>query len=320
MRAKFVCFVLLLCFVSPLLASDFAELGSPGPYKVGHDSISYWQKPYGLHWATIRYPAVEDGWHKPQAMNAKPYPVVLTSSGFLGARWNHTWLAEHLTSHGYVTVTITPPMSASSNATQWANAFIGAIDMLEEQNARQHGAVYAIADMSRIGVSGFSMGGGGTIEATSMDSRITAAAPLAPVALEDEDQWWYDGVIEEIKIAAANIKVPTMMILGSNDRFIYNPEVKGYYDLLPETTPKAFLEVDGANHVGYVDKFYANVARGTMIDNPSLIGIDRQKEITQAYILAWFNIYLKDQAAQKSLFTGYAGSDFNLSQLEVDLK
>ena len=121
------------------------------------------------------------------------------------------------------------------------------------------------------------MGGGGVLEATGINREIDAAIALAPAASDTSGS---EFVFTDVINATQKITVPTQIQIGSNDNIVAPYTANDYYTLIPETTVKEFIEINGGTHMGYVTGF---------------IGNEQQQSIGRKYFTAWFNYFLKGQ-------------------------
>ncbi len=278
---------IILLLVLPIHAVEATTVpppDEPGPYHIGYYKISYIVPPYGRYWATIRYPAIRDGWLAPKDTSEAPYPGIVVANGLAGSEWNIKWIPKHLTSHGYVTICFTPPKKLSGDTTQWAYGFQGGIEKLKSQNSLWFSPIYGILDIETFGAIGLSMGGAGCIEATGADnSEIDASVPLAPAGS--------DSAIA----AAQNITVPIQLQVGNNDGMVPPDHVLPFYsDFIPNATVKEYLSITGGNHIGFIDDFVAKIAEWLGLDNPRGIEFEEQRRISSKYFTAWFQYHLKD--------------------------
>lgn len=282
----FVSVAIVLLIVFPIHAAEVCNVpppDEPGPYHIGHYRVCFTVPPYGRYWATIRYPAIRDGWFAPKDVSGAPYPGIVVANGFAGSEWNIKWIPKHLASHGYVAICFTPPHKLSGDTTQWAYGFHGGIEKLKSQNSLWFSPIYGILDIETFGGIGLSMGGGGCIEATGANnSEIDAAVPLAPAGSDSA------------KEAAQNIIVPTQLQVGANDGMVPPDHVLPFYsDLIPDTSVKEYLSITGGNHIGFIDEFVAKIAEWFGIDNPRGIEFEEQRRISSKYFTAWFQYHLK---------------------------
>lgn len=282
----FAFFTILTLITFPNQAREVNSVIPPdeqGPYHIGHFKVSFIVTPYGRYRATIRYPAIRNGWFAQKDTTGAPYPGIVVANGFAGSEWNIKWIPKHLTSHGYVTICFTPPKKLLGDTTQWAYGFIGGIEKLKSQNSILFSPIFDIIDIETFGAIGLSMGGGGCIEATGAPgSEIEAAVPLAPAGSDDA------------KCAARNITVPTQLQAGNNDGMVPPEDVLPFFnDFIPDTTIKEYLSITGGNHIGFIDDFFAKIAELFGFDNPRGIEFEEQRRISSKYFTSWFQYHLK---------------------------
>ncbi len=127
----------------------------------------------------------------PGASALGPYPLIVFSHGFSASKTTGAYLAEHLTSLGYVVVAVNYPLTnwnapggpvAVDVANQPADvSFL--IDTLNAQGTTAGHVLQGMIDASRIGVAGISLGGLTTelvsFHPTMGDPRIGAAVSIS---------------------------------------------------------------------------------------------------------------------------------------------
>lgn len=285
-------YTLILCLLAVTLCiglpSSLAQASclspdQPGPYHIGFCKVWYLVPPYGIYRAVIRYPATTDGYRSPVDASAAPCPGIVVANGFAGSESQITWIPEHLTSYGYVTLCFTPPRRLSWDTTQWAQGFLGGLNTLQKQNDRRFSPLYHLLDGETWGAIGLSMGGGGCVEATgTAGSLIDASVALAPAGFP------------AVHAAARNITVPIQLQVGTEDRLVPpNRVLEIYTEHLTSQTTKEYLAITGGNHVGYIDEQYAELAQRWGIDNPPGITVEQQHNISRKYFTAWFQYHLR---------------------------
>jgi dienelactone hydrolase len=275
--------LLSICVQSPLAHAFTLSPDQPGPYHVGSCKVWYLVPPYGLYRAVIRYPATIDGRRAPVDASEAPYPGIVVANGFAGSESQITWIPEHLTSYGYVTLCFTPPRRLSWDTTQWAQGFLGGVNALQKQNNRRFSPLYHLLDGETWGAIGLSMGGGGCVEATgTAGSLIDASVALAPAGFP------------AVYAAARNITVPIQLQVGTEDRLVPpNNVLELYEEHLTNETTKEYLAITGGNHIGYIDEQYADLAQKWGIDNTPGITVEQQHNISRKYFTAWFQYHLR---------------------------
>jgi dienelactone hydrolase len=301
--------IILLSACTPITPPD-----EPGAYRIGDYAIFYNASDYGTYEATIRYPAEADGGLASVDDSGGPYPGIIVSSGRGGGEWSVSWISEHLVSHGYVTLAFTPPDMFCNSTTQWAAGFIGGIEQLKLQNSDPSSPVYGLIDTDKFGAIGLSMGGGGCLEAAGISgSGIDAAVALAPAGYNSSN-------ITAAMNAAANISVPVQLQIGSADTFVPPERVLPFYtDLIPDTTTKQYIEINGGNHIGFLTWNFAEIAVLFEIEPEISIGFEEQRRISSRYFTAWFQYHLKGLKGYDRYIFGDDAVELNVSAFEYNI-
>jgi len=276
---------LLLLYSSMSVVGAFpVSPDQPGPYHIGYYKVFYLALPYGVYQATIRYPATSNGQRTPADFSAAPYPCIVVANGLAGAESQITWIPEHLTSYGYITICFTPPHRLSFDTAQWASGLLTGFKTLQTQNNHRFSPLHHLLDTETCGAIGLSMGGGGCVEATgAAHSPIDASVALAPAGFPS------------VLTAAQNILVPIQLQVGTVDKLVPPDHVqKIYTQHLTNDTNKEYLTITGGNHLGYIDEYYAQIGQQWGIDNPPGINVEQQHNISRKYFTAWFQYYLRN--------------------------
>lgn len=197
-------------------APTLADLQKDGPYAVSSQTVTG----TGFGGGTVYSPNT-----------AGKYALVAVCPGFVSAQSSMTAMSKRLATHGFVVVAITTNTLfdfPSSRATQLLAA-------LKTVSAVTTGPAAGKIDTARQVVSGWSMGGGGTLEAASATPGLVAAVAFAP----------WDTAVSKFKTN----KVPTAIIGGASD--VVAPvasHAQKFYDAIPSTTSKLLAVINGADH------------------------------------------------------------------------
>jgi dienelactone hydrolase len=148
-----------------------------------------------------------------------------------------------------------------------AAALMDALETCKSENDRAGSPIMGKIDKDHLGVAGWSMGGGGTLIAASMNSSLKAAVSFAA--------WGPTG-------GAMNM-VPVLMFEATADGLAAGMS-NGYYDSTPDTVPKMLFEVAGAGH---------DVANDPA-NSGGIIGL---------FGLSWFKVYLEGDERYKQFLT-----------------
>ncbi len=219
---------------------------------------------YGSSSGTIRYPT--------NGEEGELFPGIAISNGAAGTKETITWIGNHLSSHCYVTITITPPQLIGQNTKNWADSLLGAINKIKNENNSSDSPMYGVLDESRLGTIGFSMGGGGSLEAASRNSEIGACVGLAPAV----------GIAPGIK----SVTVPAQLIVGSTDATVAPGEVTSFYNgkKIADTTSKELVIIRGSGHMANLDINIAGVGIG---------GNEQYHNVASRFFTSWFQYHLK---------------------------
>jgi predicted dienelactone hydrolase len=149
--------------------------------------------------------------------------------GFTEKQNTISWLGPRLASQGFVIFTI-DTNSTSDQPSSRATQLLAALDYLTQTSSAR-----AEVDASRVGVSGHSMGGGGTLEASVSRPSLKAAIPMAP----------WDQNVKNFSTDT----VPTLIVAAQNDQIApVKQHALVFYNSIPTTQRKMYLELAGASH------------------------------------------------------------------------
>lgn len=217
-----------------------------GPFRVTSLGLSDSQTP-GFGAATI---------YRPTVTSAETFGGVAISPGFTATRSSIAWLARRVASHGFVVIAIDTNSlfdQPSSRATQ----LLSALDYLTRSSS-----VRSSVDPNRLAVMGHSMGGGGSLEATARRTSLRASVPLTPW---NTDKTWPE------------VRTPTMIIGADGDTIApVATHSELFYQSIPTTTEKAYLELRGATH-------FAPNSTNTTIGRYSVAWLKRWVDLDRRY-------------------------------------
>lgn len=193
------------------------------------------------------------------------HPVITWGNGTLAIPLFYFDLLDHLASHGFVVIASNSPFVGSGDE------MLAGVDWILEQNEDPTSALFGAIDVDRIGATGHSQGGQGTINAAN-DARLRCSAPIQPVPGN-----------------VAGVQGPMLILSGTAD-VIVPPEVVGSGVFVPSPVKSILAILDGGTHFdplgdgdgyrGYVTAWFAfclfddglagDAFRGpcTLCDNP----------------------------------------------------
>ena len=200
---------------------------SSGPFGVATLAVP---SSAGFGGGTIYYPTGVEG----------PFAVISVTPGFIETAASLDW-GPRLASHGFVAIVINTS-NIFEDPTTRSNEQRQALTYAVSQSDSASSPIHGLVDGNRRGVTGHSMGGGGTLISAQADPAIRAAVPLAP---------WNGSP------TFSGITVPTLFIACQNDAIapVAN-HASPMYNSIPASTHKSYLSIAGADH------FCANAASG----------------------------------------------------------
>ncbi|SMF71075.1 hypothetical protein [Pseudobacteriovorax antillogorgiicola] len=196
-----------------------------------------------------------------------PFPATTTSGGFTNTKEDMYWLAERMASHGFIVIAFTPTNNLTLDPNVWATGHKGGLDMLGVENDNPVSPIYKMVNMDRLGVSGFSMGGAGTIiAANELGDKVRVAAPFNAFSPQN-------GVMT----------AATLYIAGTQDTVALPGAIKRSYDSLANTD-KAFANFEGFGHT---------------MPNPG----EFEDEIS-TYVMSWYHLHMNDNVLYEPYLVG----------------
>lgn len=234
----------------PASGSESAKWLEPGPYQVSSAEFVFVDDSRGTD-ANRGNPSKPERtlpttvWYPENATGA--LPLIIHSHGIVSARNELSYLMEQMASYGYVVAAADYPLTSGStpggaNANDVMNQPADVSFLIDSVLGLDAKPFAGTIDESRIGLTGFSLGGLTTILTTYhprwRDPRIAAAAAIAGPAVAFTETFYQTS------------DVPFLMISGTADALIdteYNATI------IPERNDSADLvTIDGGTHLGFV--------------------------------------------------------------------
>ena len=196
-----------------------------------------------------------------------PLGSIIFTPGFGGGSSAILYWGEYFASYGFISMVIGPNDEVNDSHEQRAFGLLDAIQTIKEENLRIDSPLRDLIDTTSFVVAGYSMGGGASQIALTIESNhvnhIKGAIALNPtILIEDCD------VCSEYEYCICLVpeflehEIPTLVIAGQNEL----NELPDYSGLLgqdiylntPETTTKILYEIELGGHssaelpIGYV--------------------------------------------------------------------
>ncbi|MBI1784060.1 dienelactone hydrolase family protein [Candidatus Sumerlaeota bacterium] len=239
------------------------------------------------------------------------FPLIVFSHGNGGIRSQNAFWCDHLASHGYVVMSCDHtgncaatvvdgkviPYNVSrmmASATERPKDVSFLIDRMAKMNSGTDSRFTNRIDMNKIGVAGHSYGGFTAASVIESDPRVKAIIPMTPV-------WQF----------RTNFTTPVFIFIATEDKTIGllgNNQVRKRYE--ESQGPHYMVEIPDGGHFTFTDMFQADpnfgdgVGKGVRVTRPGeeLIYLpeDISHEITDAYSVAFFGVYVKGETGYKS--------------------
>jgi hypothetical protein len=204
---------------------------------------------------------------EPLGEEGRKHPIILWGNGTGANPQIYGGVLTHWASHGFIVA------AANTSNAGTGNEMLACLDYVLEQDGVS-GSAYSgkVAD-GRVGASGHSQGGGGTLM-VGRDQRVTATAPLQPFI-----QFGFGGVDAA---SAGQQNGPMFLMSGSNDT-IAVPAANQQPVFDASNVPTFWGTLQGADHIAS--------AIGTISDY-------------RGPATAWFRLHLMNDESARDLFYG----------------
>lgn len=219
------------------------------------------------------------------------YPLIVFCEGYMGVsdiffnnKSMYYWLAENISSMGYVAITFDfqgqgdseigpalPPRYSQTDIEFWPDLWPWVDDINDtitwavEQNIHNHSSpLKGVVDTALIGLMGHSTGASQSLVSAMYDARVSVYMGLAPY----DNNTQYKPPYPSDHLGRRNI--PVLLMVGTND-VIVPPFLNGKHIYDVASSPKEYIEIEGGGHF------------------PS----EWADDVTLIYTERWMNFFLK---------------------------
>ena len=253
--------------------------GMLGPYQVESYGTTI---PHGFGPAqtTVRYPADGDAGER--------FPAVIVAPGASYTNEDMTWIGTHLSSHGYITVSVDQPLVFGVDASWWGESVINGLALIKTENDTPGSPIEGMLDTAQIGTMGYSAGGGGALWAATQSDEIRTVVGLAPAV--------------NVVGSPPSIEVPFLEICGEVDDVVPPDACNGFYDNHADDFTRSLVFVSGRGHWVNTDDtddleyleiarrqytaWFGYVLKGLQIDyEPFVYGAQLQQDIARGTLV-----------------------------------
>lgn len=236
---------------------NIESITNPGPYSIAtlKEGVDPIRNGPDYDGATIFYPT----------NGTPPYVGIAIIPGYCGVETDIQDWGSFYASHGIIAITLGTNDPCADWPSARATALLDAITTVKEENSRVNSPLLGKVDVNSFAVSGWSMGGGGSQLAASLDPSLKAVIGLCP---------WLD--LNGFQPSDLIHDVPVLIFTGQNDD-IANSAEYGYmhYQGTPSSTDKLYFEIENGGHGA--------------ANSPSL-----EAGEVGVYALSWLKTYLED--------------------------
>jgi dienelactone hydrolase len=192
---------------------------SRGPFSTSQFTVS---RPSGYGGGTVYYPTNAGG----------TVGAIAIVPGYVSRQSSINWWGPRLASHGFVVITI-DTNSLYDQPSSRSSQQMAALRQVVSLNGSSSSPIYGKVDTSRLGVMGWSMGGGGSLISARDNPSIKAAAPQAP---------WNSSS------SFSTMQVPTLIFACENDAIAStSSHASPMYNSM-RYNAKQYLEINGGSH------------------------------------------------------------------------
>ena len=203
-------------------------------------------------------------------------PAVTLTGGYTNIKEQMYWLADHLTSHGFIVITITP-YNIFGTPPVWEDAHKAGYRELLAQDSSWWSPLRNRVDRNQMGLLGYSMGGGGALlAAADLGERVKAVGGLSPYLDYRSPDY-------------SEISAATLLLGGSLDFTATPGAVHSYYQQLPTNTTAAIGILRGLNHLDWANL----IGSGGSMKNRGRI-----------LVTAWLKLQLGGDQTVRDVFDG----------------
>jgi dienelactone hydrolase len=214
-----------------------------------------------------------------------PFAAIAVVPGFTAQRSDVAPWGTFLASHGIVALVL-DTNTTSDQPDVRSRALVDALESVKKENMRDGSPVKGKIDTSRLGVMGWSMGGGGTWITADAHPELKVAVSLCG---------WI------VQPAGSRTKVPSLQFAARDDSLAAGMS-QPVYDAIPASTPKMLIQFD--EPTGLLGGHY-------VANDPA-----NMNQQIGAYGLSWIKVYLEGDDRYRQFFKMMPteSSDFKTNQ------
>jgi hypothetical protein len=235
--------------------------------------------------AVVYYPTTKDNYEK--------YAAISLTGGFTNVKEDFDWLSQALVKQKLIVIAFTPT-NILGEPPVWQTGHNGALAMLKTLNNRPGCPIAGKVDTGKLGIIGFSKGGGGALMAANDNvSGAKAVVAMSPWMWGTILQPTYgDTATDSNSEATKNIKIPAYIYTGNLDELAWPQGTKAMYKGIPLSTKKMYIMWRGIDHLEQFGDW----------EGDTKVQADRDHLVL--YINAWFQLYLYNDTSYQTYIDG----------------
>ena len=250
-----------------------------GPYKVAHYEEGLTASEYAS--AVMYYP--EDA--------TPPFAVVALSPGFTAYGTDYEFVGDMLASHG-IAALLTTPTTTADQPPQRGDDLAAAVKHIQEENTRMGSPLMGKIATDRIGITGHSMGGGGSLFGANMlGTMIRCVVPLQP---------WQPGG------SFSMVQAPTLIVGAAGDTIAsVSGNARGHYASIPDSTEKILVVIEGDH--------YLSTDRTSGVAASEMATVNENYDDQAAYMIPFYKLHLESDERYRTYLYGPERSMTNVT-------
>lgn len=211
-----------------------------------------------------------------------PFAAVALSPGFTAYGTDYEFVGDMLASHG-IAALLTTPTTTADQPPQRGEDLVAAVKHIQEENTREGSPLKGKIATDRIGITGHSMGGGGSLfGASSLGDMIRCVVPMQP---------WQPGG------AFPMVSAPTLIIGAASDTIAaVNGNAQGHYSSIPDSVEKFLVVIEGDH--------YLSTDRTSGVPQSEMAVANENYDPQAAYMVPFYKIFLESDERYRPYLYG----------------
>jgi hypothetical protein len=203
-----------------------------------------------------------------------PFAGTTLTGGYLNNYSDMSWVADHVVTHGFIVIAMTPNNNRGNNP-EWTTAHKAGIAKLKSENTRAASPIYGIVDTANLQIMGYSKGGGGALlAAASLGTQVKSTQAMAPY-------------MDSSSYNLSGIRSNTICYTGTSDSVASPSKVVSMYNSLPDSIQRTLGYFNGFSHLTWINS-------GSSGDHTKAL----------VYITSWMKYYLEGDSGYETYLYG----------------